>query len=209
MLLLLAIAFVAGVITAISPCVLPVLPIVVAGGAGGGRRRPLAVAAGLALSFTVFTLFATWILDHLGLPKDLLRNIAIGLLFLVAASLVVPELGRLLERPFLRLSRVRAGSLGGGFLLGVSLGLVFVPCAGPILTSITVGAASLDFGWRTVAIAAAYSVGASGRPARVRAARSTRGRANEGVPWARARGARRARRRDRGGSAPDRLRHRP
>jgi cytochrome c biogenesis protein CcdA/thiol-disulfide isomerase/thioredoxin len=160
-LLLLAIAFVAGVITAISPCVLPVLPIVVAGGAAGGRRRPLAVAAGLALSFTVFTLFATWILDQLGLPKDLLRNIAIGLLFLVAASLVVPELGRLLERPFLRLSRVRAGGLGGGFLLGVSLGLVFVPCAGPILTSITVGAASLDFGWRTVAIAAAYSAGAS------------------------------------------------
>jgi cytochrome c biogenesis protein CcdA/thiol-disulfide isomerase/thioredoxin len=161
MLLLVGIAFVAGVITAISPCVLPVLPIVLAGGAAGGRRRPVAIAAGLALSFTVFTLFAAWILDQLGLPKDLLRNIAIGLLFLIAASLVVPELGELLERPFRRFSRVRADGLGGGFLLGVGLGLVFVPCAGPILTFITVGAATLDFGWRTVVIACAYSLGAA------------------------------------------------
>src|SRR5229473_4362654 len=102
MIVLLGIAFLAGVITAISPCVLPVLPIVLAGGATGGRRRPYMIVAGLALSFFVFTLFATWILDQLGLPKDLLRNIAIGLLFLIAASLFVPQLGGLIERPFQR-----------------------------------------------------------------------------------------------------------
>ena len=62
MLLLLAIGFVAGVVTALSPCVLPVLPIVLAGGATG--RRPLAIVAGIVLSFTVFTLFAAWLLDH-------------------------------------------------------------------------------------------------------------------------------------------------
>jgi len=72
-------AFVAGLITAVSPCVLPVLPIVLAGGVAGGenRRRPFLIIAGLAVSFFVSALFATWILDKLGLPKDLLRNIAI------------------------------------------------------------------------------------------------------------------------------------
>src|SRR5213075_2638431 len=137
MLVLLGIAFLAGVITAISPCVLPVLPIVLAGGASGGRRKPYAIIAGLVASFSVFTLFAAWILEQLGLPQDLLRNISIGLLFLLAATLVAPKLAELLERPFLFLTRRRSGDLGGGFLLGASLGLVFVPCAGPVLAAVT------------------------------------------------------------------------
>src|SRR5207244_4298762 len=76
MVLLLLIGFLAGVVTAISPCVLPVLPILLAGGAAGGRRRPYAIIAGLVLSFTVFTLTAAWIIDRLGLPSDFLRNAA-------------------------------------------------------------------------------------------------------------------------------------
>ena len=90
-LILLAIGFVAGIVTALSPCVLPVLPIVLAGGATG--RRPLAIVAGIVVSFTVFTLFAAWLLDLLGLPQDLLRNLAIGLLLLVALTLLVPQAG--------------------------------------------------------------------------------------------------------------------
>src|SRR5881394_1219387 len=131
------VAFLAGVITAISPCAYPVLPIVFAGGASGGaRRRPYAIIAGLVTTFTVSLLALTWILDRLGLPQDLLRNIAIALLFLVAASLIVPQLGRWLERPLARLSRRPGGDLGGGFLLGASLGLVFAPCGGPILSAV-------------------------------------------------------------------------
>ena len=129
MLLLLAIGFVAGVVTALSPCVLPVLPIVLAGGATG--RRPLAIVAGIVVSFTVFTLFAAWLLDLLGLPDDLLRNLAIALLFLVALSLLVPQVAEWLARPLQFLTRRSGGDKGGGFLLGASLGLVFVPCAGP------------------------------------------------------------------------------
>src|SRR5919204_5059878 len=123
--LIYGIAFLAGVVTAISPCVFPVLPIVFAGGASGGRRRPVAIIAGLVLSFALFTLFAAWILDQLGLPKDLLRNISIGFLFLLAATLLVPKVGEWVERPFLFLTRGRVGDLGGAFLLGCSLGLVF------------------------------------------------------------------------------------
>ena len=100
-LLLLGIGFVAGLVTAVSPCVLPVLPILLAGGASGGRRKPFAIVAGLVVSFSVFTLFAAWVLDQLGLPKDLLRNIAIAMLFVIAIigfliSLSLNELERVI-----------------------------------------------------------------------------------------------------------------
>ena len=141
---LLLIGLIAGIVTALSPCVLPVLPILLAGGASG--RKPLRIIAGLVRSFVVFTLFATWLLDKLGLPDDLLRNIAIALLFVVAATLLVPQAGLLVERPFAALSRLRPANAGGGFLLGASLGLVFVPCAGPVLGAITVVAANNHVG---------------------------------------------------------------
>src|SRR5229473_7835544 len=162
MLVLLGIGFLAGVITAVSPCVLPVLPIILAGGASGGARRPFAIIGGLVASFTLFTLAAASILSALGLPQDFLRNAAIALLFVLAATLLVPQLGVLLERPFAFLTRRRAGDLGGGFLLGVSLGLVFVPCAGPVLATITVLAAERRVGLDSVLLTLAYSLGAAG-----------------------------------------------
>ena len=75
------------------------------GGIGENRRRPYAIIAGLATCFLVSVLFAAWVLDKLGLPQDLLRNISIGLLFLLAATLLVPQVGVLIERPLARLSR--------------------------------------------------------------------------------------------------------
>ena len=159
MLLLLGVGFLAGLVTALSPCVLPVLPIVLAGGASG--RRPIAIIAGLVGSFTLFTLTAAWLLDRLGLPQDLLRNIAIALLFVVAATLLVPQLGDLVARPLERLARRPAGELGGGVLLGASLGLVFVPCAGPVLAAITVLVARSSVGAEGVLLTLAYALGAA------------------------------------------------
>ena len=149
MLVLIGIGLLAGLVTAVSPCVLPVLPILLAGGASG--RRPLRIITGLIASFVVFTLFASWLLNKLGLPQDLLRNLAIAMLFVVAATLLVPRLGLLLEKPFSRLSRFRAG--GGGFALGVSLGLVFVPCAGPLLGAVATNAARDHFTTWTILVA--------------------------------------------------------
>jgi cytochrome c biogenesis protein CcdA/thiol-disulfide isomerase/thioredoxin len=154
---LVGIGLLAGLITAFSPCVLPVLPILLAGGASG--RKPLRIITGLVASFVVFTLFATWILDKLGLPGDLLRNIAIALLFVMAATLLIPQFGLLLERPFARLTRFRAG--GGGFVLGASLGLVFVPCAGPVLAAVITNAARNRFGIWTILTLTAYALGAA------------------------------------------------
>jgi cytochrome c biogenesis protein CcdA/thiol-disulfide isomerase/thioredoxin len=161
--LLLGIAFLAGVVTAVSPCVLPVLPIVFAGGAsGGGRRRPLAIVAGVVVAFTASLLLVSWLLRQLHLPQDLLRNIAIALLFVAAATLVFPPLGVVIERPLARLSRRPAGDLGGGFLLGLSLGLVFVPCGGVIQGYIAAQSASVgDIGAKTIAITISYALGAA------------------------------------------------
>jgi cytochrome c biogenesis protein CcdA/thiol-disulfide isomerase/thioredoxin len=161
--LLLGIAFLAGVVTAVSPCVLPVLPIVFAGGAsGGGRRRPFAIVAGVVVAFTASLLLASWILRQLHLPQDLLRNIAIALLFVAAATLLFPPLAVVIERPLARLSRRPAGDLGGGFVLGLSLGLVFVPCGGVIQGYIAAQSASVgDLGARTIGITIAYALGAA------------------------------------------------
>jgi cytochrome c biogenesis protein CcdA/thiol-disulfide isomerase/thioredoxin len=154
---LLGIGLLAGFVTAISPCVLPVLPILLAGGATG--RKPLRIITGLITSFVVFTLFATWLLGKLGLRDDRLRQLAIVLLFVLAATLLIPQLGRALERPFTRLTRYRAG--GGGYLLGASLGLVFTPCAGPVLATISSVAAQEHVGWRAILLTVAYAVGAA------------------------------------------------
>ena len=80
---LIAVALVAGVATFLSPCVLPVLPVVAAASATGGRRRPLGVAVGLAVAFVVFTLTASRVLSALGLPQDFLQNAAIVMLAVV------------------------------------------------------------------------------------------------------------------------------
>jgi len=160
MVLLLLIGFVAGVITAVSPCVLPVLPILLASGASG--RKPLRVIAGLVVSFSVFTLFATWILDKLGLPQDTLRNLAIAFLFVLAAILLVPQAALIVERPLAVFSRFRPkGAEGGGFLFGATLGLVFVPCAGPVLATVTVVAANNNVGLRAILLTLAYALGAA------------------------------------------------
>jgi cytochrome c biogenesis protein CcdA/thiol-disulfide isomerase/thioredoxin len=160
-LVLLGIAFLAGVITAISPCVLPVLPIVLAGSAASDdRRRPFTIVAGLVLSFTAFTLGGAALVSALGLPADVLRNVAIAALLLLAATLLSQRLAFLVERPLLFLTRRRVGGDSGGLVLGLSLGLVFVPCAGPVLAAVTVLAATGEVGIRTVLVTGVYALGA-------------------------------------------------
>jgi len=157
-LVLIGIGLLAGIITSISPCVLPVLPILLAGGATG--RKPLRIIAGLVLSFAVFTLFASWLLSRLGLPQDLLRNAAIALLFVVAVTLLVPRAALIVERPLAAFSRLRPAA-GGGFWFGATLALVFVPCAGPVLAAVTVAAANQTVGIRALVLTFSYAAGAA------------------------------------------------
>jgi cytochrome c biogenesis protein CcdA/thiol-disulfide isomerase/thioredoxin len=201
MVLLLVVAFVAGLVTAVSPCVLPILPIVLATGADGDRRRPYLVIAGLIASFSFFTLASVQIVQALHLPSATLRDAAIVIVALFGLTLLVPALSNLFERLTARLPGVgvrlaasgraegagagagagglagdggliglgqvdqpnrapRPVSIVGGLVTGVGLGLVWTPCAGPILGAITSLAVTAPGSGAGLAMVLAYAVGA-------------------------------------------------
>jgi cytochrome c biogenesis protein CcdA/thiol-disulfide isomerase/thioredoxin len=162
MLVLLAFALLAGAGTALSPCVLPVLPALLSAGGVGGRRRPLGIVLGLSTTFTVAIVGVANVVDGVGLGSDPLRDVAIVVLLAFGGVLLVPTLGERIEAPLSRLARFGPRSTGDGFasglLVGGALGFVYTPCASPILAAvISVSAAS----GRTVAIAIAYAVGSA------------------------------------------------
>ena len=186
MLTLAIVGIVSGIITALSPCVLPVLPAIltsavptapkvpIAMGVGGvtssatapppepaapSRSRPVLVVAGLITSFAVFTLVGGSLLGALNLPQDALRWAGIIVLVAVGIGLLVPAIGHVLERPFQSGKMPRLNQGGSGFVMGAALGLVFVPCAGPILAAITVLAATNGLSWGLVTLTLAFSVG--------------------------------------------------
>jgi cytochrome c biogenesis protein CcdA/thiol-disulfide isomerase/thioredoxin len=160
-------ALVAGVATFLSPCVLPIIPVVLATSTTGGRRRPFGIAIGLALAFVAFTLAASRVLDALGLPQDLLHTIAVILLAFVGLMLLAPFLAEWAGRLFQPLAARASGAAGGGdgfwsgIGLGAALSLVWTPCAGPILAAVTALAAEHHLSGSVVLITVAYAAGAT------------------------------------------------
>jgi cytochrome c biogenesis protein CcdA/thiol-disulfide isomerase/thioredoxin len=164
---LMAFAFVAGAATAVSPCVLPVLPVVLSAGLTGGRRRPLGIVTGLTLSFAFATVGLVYVIDALGLPNDLLRNIAIGVLLGFGIALLAPPLAARLEAWVARIAPKPSGAgrakegFAGGLLVGGSLGFVYAPCAGPILAGVITVSASQTFTAGRLAVAVSYALGSA------------------------------------------------
>ena len=165
MALLMLFALVAGAGTALSPCVLPILPAVLSAGVTGGRRRPLGVVTGLALSFTFATVGLVYVLDAVGLPNGFARDLAIVVLFAFGISLLVPPIGDRIEALASGLApgpaRFRGEGFGSGLVVGTSLGLVYAPCAGPILAGVIVVSAAQDFTAGRLAVALSYAVGSA------------------------------------------------
>jgi len=178
MLVLVLVGLVAGVITSLSPCVLPVLPVVltasvpshtVAASSGAtehddtGRRersrRPYGVVAGLMLSFSVATLFGSPLLSALHLPGNLLRVVGIAVLVVIGVSFIWRPFGELLERPFTRLAGRPVNPNSNGLILGMRLGLLYVSCAGPVLTVISVVGASHQFSAGALVLTGTFAVG--------------------------------------------------
>ncbi|MGA2320646.1 MAG: redoxin domain-containing protein [Solirubrobacteraceae bacterium] len=162
MLILLLFAVLAGAGTALSPCVLPVLPALLSAGGLGGRRRPLGIVLGLSMTFTVTIVGVAKVVDGVGLGSDPLRDVAIVVLLAFGVALLLPHLASRLEAPLSRLARFGPRSRGDGFasglLVGGALGFVYTPCASPILAAvISVSAAS----GKTIFIALAYAGGSA------------------------------------------------
>jgi cytochrome c biogenesis protein CcdA/thiol-disulfide isomerase/thioredoxin len=163
--ILLLCAFVAGAARAVSPCVLPVLPVALSAGVSGGRRRPLGIAAGLTVAFAFSTVAAVYVIDLLDLADDTLRTLAIVVLALTAALLVLPALGDRIEAALSRLvptgvlRRAAGNGLWSGFGIGIALGFVYAPCAGPVLAAVITLSAAQPLEARRVLIAVTYAVG--------------------------------------------------
>jgi cytochrome c biogenesis protein CcdA len=165
----LGLAFLAGVLTVLSPCVLPLLPIVLGAAASQHRLEPLALAGGLALSFTAIGLFVATIGFAAGLDTGFFRTVSAVLLIGVGLVLLVP---RLQEQFALAAAPVSnwaggyadnftPGGLGGQFGLGLLLGAVWSPCVGPTLGAASVLAAKGENLPQVALTMLAFGVGAA------------------------------------------------
>jgi cytochrome c biogenesis protein CcdA len=129
-------SFFAGIVSVLSPCVLPLLPIVLAYSTGNSKLRPLAVIAGLTFSFTVMgvaaSAFGEYLLPYLGEIKIIAELIII---FMGISMLMQKDVFSFLSQ---YTGKVHAEGKGliGGLIIGASLGIVWIPCVGPILASI-------------------------------------------------------------------------
>ena len=165
MVLLVLFAFVAGAGTALTPCVLPVLPALLAATGTGGRRRPLGVICGLVATFTIAIVALASVIDGVGLPDGAVRTLAVVVLLLFGVALLVPSLAARVEAPLTRLARFGPRGRGEGFwsglLVGAGLGFVYAPCAGPILAAVVSVSATQGASGELVAVALGYAAGSA------------------------------------------------
>jgi cytochrome c-type biogenesis protein len=162
-------ALLAGIVTVAAPCTLPVLPILFGASIGQTRKaRPVFIALGFVASFTVVAIVFSAITQIVGIDADRLRTVAIGLLLVFGFLMLWPRpfewlaarAGDLLNRVHRTPIRAQSGNLGG-FVLGTTLGLVWTPCAGPVLASIlTVIATAPHIEWEALLLIV-YAVGAA------------------------------------------------
>src|SRR5580704_17093975 len=135
MLLLMLFALIAGAGTAITPCVLPVVPALLASSATGGRRRPIGIVIGLGITFTIAIVLLAQLVKGVGLAAGAARTLAIIVLIVFGVVLLIPELAERVQAPLSRLARFGPKTRGDGFIsglaLGGALGIVCSPCAGP------------------------------------------------------------------------------
>jgi cytochrome c biogenesis protein CcdA/thiol-disulfide isomerase/thioredoxin len=167
MILLALFAFVAGIVTILSPCILPILPIMLSSTSNSkGNGKPYGVVLGFVLSFTFFTLFLSSIVQLTGLSANTLRNFSIFVLMAFGISIIFPKfqvgVEKLLARFVGRVPKVgqHTGFLGG-MIVGLSLGLLWTPCVGPILASVISLAITGSVSIQAFVITLAYSLGTS------------------------------------------------
>jgi cytochrome c biogenesis protein CcdA/thiol-disulfide isomerase/thioredoxin len=164
--LLYLLAFVGGVLTIVSPCILPVLPFVFSRADQPFRRSGLPLLGGMAITFALVAAVATFAGAWVVRANQIGRVLAMVIFGVLGLALLFPSIAEYLSRPFVRLGgRVQAQdnqkpSIGRSLLLGVSTGLLWAPCAGPILGLILTGAAIGGATAHTAVLLVAFAAGA-------------------------------------------------
>ena len=162
-----AISFIGGLLTIVSPCILPVLPFVFARADQPVRRSGLPLLAGMAITFTLVASLATVAGDWIVRANQYGRWIAMVLFAIFGLTLLFPSLADRISQPFVRLgARMQrrpdaAPSMSGSILLGVSTGLLWTPCAGPILGLILTGAAVEGSSSQSAMLLLAFAAGSA------------------------------------------------
>jgi len=166
MFILVVFSFIAGVITVLSPCILPLLPIILSSSVGTKEdsKKPYGIVAGFILSFTFFTLFLALIVKNTGISADSLRLLAVIVIGVFGVSLISDKIQAKFEMLFSKLTKFspktqERNGFGGGLLLGLSLGLLWTPCVGPILASVISLAIIGEVSFGALVITLAYSTG--------------------------------------------------
>lgn len=166
MTILLFFAFVSGLITIFAPCIWPLLPIILSSTATGGHKKPLGITLGIMISFALFTLTISYIVRIIPFDPNALRLFAVVVIGVLGITLVVPKLSQLLEGYVSRLSGMFGGAndpsrtgFWGGLVTGLALGLVWTPCAGPILATIATLAATTAVNAQVVLVTVVYVIG--------------------------------------------------
>ena len=165
MILLLAFAFLAGAATAITPCVLPVLPALLSASGTGGRRRPAGIVSGLTLTYTITIIGIASVVHGVGIGDGTLRTISICLIAAFGVTLLVPRAAQWLQLRLTFLQRLAprgdAEGFWSGLPVGAALGFVYAPCAGPILGAVIVAGATSGTTTRIVAVGIACGLGSA------------------------------------------------
>ena len=165
--LLIVVAFAGGLLTIISPCILPVLPFVFARADRPFRRSGLPLLAGMVFTFAIVAGLAATAGSWIVRANQLGRDLAMIVFAVLGLALLFPTIADLLSRPFVRAGRgldapgEQPAGIGASILLGVSTGLLWVPCAGPILGLILAGAALEGPGVRSGLLLFSFAVGAA------------------------------------------------
>ncbi|HVT63357.1 MAG TPA: cytochrome c biogenesis protein DipZ [Legionellaceae bacterium] len=160
-------SFLEGLALIASPCILPVLPLVLAGSVEGGRRRPFGIIMGFVSAFTLFALLSRQLVMVLGIDLELIKYIALGLLALFGVILLSEKwsskfnaLTQNVATMGSNLSNHAKAGFGSGLFIGVLIGLVWTPCAGPILAAALVQVIREQNNWQAVWLIAAFAFGA-------------------------------------------------
>ena len=158
-------AFVAGLVTVLSPCVLPLLPVILANSALAGRLRPFGIIIGFAVFFSSITLLLSLLVRQIGLSPEIHRTAAALIFIAMGLVLAIPALKGVFERltsPVMAAAGAggsSASGFGGGLLTGAGLGLAWTPCVGPIMASVITLALNQQTNWQSALTALAFSLG--------------------------------------------------